>query len=177
MDNAIPKGMREDPFAWVEPVLLGPDGEIWLPIHAMVPFAQAVELGERYEDFLETNKAALDAHGVSLTVLTLAGHTAFLWEPAFYWRDQLGRFRLEKISPEGRERWSEIEPNPAARELVLRLRRELTEMVDALGAVHFQLGRYYSYLDELDAPTRGLLEAIKAQVDPAKLINRGSLGL
>ena len=50
-------------------------------------------------------------------------------------------------------------------------------MVDALGAVHFQLGRYYSYLDELDAPTRGLLEAIKAQVDPAKLINRGSLGL
>ncbi len=177
MDNAIPRGMREDPFAWVEPVMLGPEGEIWLPIHAMIPFGKAVELGERYEDFLETNKAALDAHGVSLTVLTLAGHNAFLWEPAFYWRDELGRFRLEKISPEGRERWADIEPNPEARALVLRLRRELTELVDSLGAVHFQLGRYYRFLDELDPPTRALLRAIKAHVDPDDLVNRGSLGL
>ena len=177
IDNAIPKGFRDDPFAYAEGVLLGPGGEIWLPIHAMVPFARAVELGESYEAWRAGNSAALEEHGVTLNVLTLVGQTAFLFEPAFYWFDELGPFRLDKISAEGRAKWGGIPPNPAARELVVRLRRELTELVDSLGAVHFQVGRYYPFVGELDAPALALLRAIKAHVDPENVINRGSLGL
>ena len=177
IDDAIPRGFRDDPFAYAEGVLLAPDGEIWLPIHAMIPFAKAVELGKRYEAFLTANRQVLEQHKVTLTVLTLVGHTAFLFEPAFYWHDELGQFRLDKISPEAQERWAGIPPDPAARELVLQLRRELTTLVDELGAVHFQIGRYYPFIDELDGPTLDLLRTIKAHVDPSNLINRGALGL
>jgi FAD/FMN-containing dehydrogenase len=46
-----------------------------------------------------------------------------------------------------------------------------------LGAVHFQIGKAYRYKEGRNPDTYALLEAIKDYVDPARLMNPGSLGL
>ena len=65
----------------------------------------------------------------------------------------------------------------AAREAALRLRRELASVFDALGAVHLQIGKCYDFANQLDDGAAQTLRAIRATLDPAGLVNRGSLGI
>ena len=55
--------------------------------------------------------------------------------------------------------------------------QEVAACLDGFGAVHFQIGRAYNYLPRLAPPTRALVQALKAQLDPRGLMNPGCLGL
>jgi len=176
IDPIVPAVFRDDPFGAVQSVLLGPEGQIWLPIHAVLPYSRAQESARAVKAFEEENRAALDAHGIKISYLTLSSQNDFLFEPAFYWFDELGEFRLERISEEAAGTWSSIPADQDARSVVLDLRRRLARVFDELGAVHIQIGKYYEYQSMLEPELLGLVRAIKTELDPDGLVNPGSLG-
>jgi hypothetical protein len=85
------------------------------------------------------------------------------------------------------ERWAALkakvakhpEPasNPEARELVDRLRGEMIALFARHGAASNQIGRAYPWLDMAEPATRRLVDALKAGLDPRRLMNPGVLGL
>jgi FAD/FMN-containing dehydrogenase len=177
LEPTVPAVFRADPFGAVQSVLLGPEGQIWLPVHGIVPFSRAKEAARAVKDFQDENRAAFDKHGIKMSYLSLPSVNDFLFEPSLYYFDELGKFRLERISEEAAGKWQEIPADTEARTAVLALRRKLAKIFDDLGGVHIQLAKYYEYKSMLDPESYALVEGVKALVDPDRLINPGSLGL
>jgi hypothetical protein len=63
------------------------------------------------------------------------------------------------------------------REFVLRLREELREHFEQLGALHVHLSKFFRYAEVLEPGARGLLQDIKNVLDPEGRMNPGNLGL
>lgn len=178
LESSLPRVMRAQPFESVRSVLLGSEGEIWLPIHCFLPLSKARAAAEATEEFFRDNADAMKEHGIKVSYLTCFSGTEFVIEPSLYWFDELGPFRLNLIEPEFREKWKSHAPNPAAREVALRLRDGLRQIYLEMGACHLQIGKYYPYREAMgNEHTWSLIEGIKDILDPRRLINPGSLGL
>lgn len=178
IENNIPTVFRAQPFGGVRTVLLGSEGEIWLPVHGFFPLSKAVEAGAATEKFLEEKREILEANDIKTSYLTCYSGTEFVIEPSFYWADELGSFRLSLIEEEFAEKWKNIPADQEKRKLVLGLREELRDLFDSLGACHLQIGKYYEF-DSLMNKSElwTLLNGIKDVVDPERKMNPGSLGL
>jgi FAD/FMN-containing dehydrogenase len=177
LEPTLPSAMREDPFGGVRWALLDRDGEIWMPTHAILPFSRAQEAANAVEALLEREAGVLEKFGITTSYQTVVVGPHWIFEVAFYWADEVGRFRLEKLEPEEAERFSSIPANLDARREGLRLRKEASALFDRLGGIHLQVGRYYEYESMLEPATWELLGALKDTLDPCGLINPGSLGL
>ncbi|NNL85866.1 MAG: FAD-binding oxidoreductase, partial [Myxococcales bacterium] len=125
IDPSVPLAVRADPFGAVPQVLTGPKGELWIPLHGLFPPSKAKAAADVTMTFMEENASLMAEHGIQTSILTAANGKDFLFEPSFYWSDALGKFRLEKLTPERAEKLREVPPNLPAREVALRLRREL----------------------------------------------------
>jgi len=95
-------------------------------------------------------------------------------EPMLYWRDRLDPIHMRYLSPRNRERFKGFAANPAARQFVRTMRERLRDVMDAHGAVHSQLGRFYR---AGNPDTDALLARLKAALDPDHRINPGVLGI
>ncbi|MER3410754.1 MAG: FAD-binding oxidoreductase [Thermoleophilia bacterium] len=168
---------KNDPFGAVQSILLGPDGGLWLPIHAFLPWSKAQAARQAVERFFERHASTMEAHGIKTSVLSVGSGKDFVFEPSFYWFDQLGDFWLERISPEAATEWKEIPADEETRSVVLELRRQLAKTFDGVGCCHIQVGKYYEYEPMLEPETWSIVKAFKAAVDPQGLVNPGSLGL
>lgn len=178
LENSLPIAFRAQPFGGVRTILLGAEGEIWIPVHGFFPLSRAVAAAEATEQFLRDRQATLDKYAIRTSYLTCFAGSEFVIEPSFYWRDELGSFRLSLIEPEFAAKWKDFPPNPEARAAVLRLREELRQRYFELGACHLQIGKYYPFREACNNPnTWKLLEGIKSVVDPNGIMNPGSLGL
>jgi FAD/FMN-containing dehydrogenase len=177
IDPATVSVFKNDPFGAVQSVLLGPEGELWLPIHAFLPWSKAQAAREAVERLFERHASTMEANAIKTSVLSVGSGKDFVFEPSFYWRDELGEFRLQKILPEAAEEWRHIPPNEQTRSIVLGLRRELAKTFDEVGCCHIQVGKYYEYESMLTPETWNLVKAVKTAVDPDGLVNPGSLGL
>ncbi len=178
IDNTLPTVFRAHPFGGVRTVLLGKDGEIWLPVHGFMPLSKAVEVGEATEAFFAEHRALMQKHGIESSYLTCFSGTEFVIEPSLYWRDELGDFRLSLIEEDFRARWKDIAAEPEKRRVALELRDGLRDLYDAHGCCHLQIGKYYPFQELIgNAPLRALLRGVKDLVDPANGMNPGSLGL
>lgn len=178
IDHSIPVAFRAEPFSGVRTILLGADGEIWIPVHGFFPLSRARRAAEATEQFIRDRKPLMDRHGIKTSYLTAFSGSEFVIEPSFYWFDELGPFRLDLIEPEFRERWKDIPADAETRAVVLRFREELRDLFFELGACHLQLGKYYRFRDAMEnQETWHLLEGLKDLVDPAGRMNPGSLGL
>ena len=177
IDNTTVNVFKSNPFGAAQSVLLGPEGELWLPIHALLPFSRAQEAAAAIEGWFEEIAPRLEQHNIKTSLLTAAAGKDFLFEPSFYWFDELGDFRLEKIAPEAAEEWKSIPADPETRSVVLDLRRQLAKRFDDLGCCHIQVGKYYEYAPLMEDETWKLTQGIKQLVDPDGLVNPGSLGL
>jgi D-lactate dehydrogenase (cytochrome) len=109
--------------------------------------------------------------------LTAANGKDLLFEPSFYWSDSLEEFRLEKLEPERAEKLREVPENLEVREIALGMRRELTTLLDEIGAIHLQVGKWYEYGRWLEPESLDFLKSLKGHVDPKNLFNPGSLGI
>ena len=58
-----------------------------------------------------------------------------------------------------------------------RLRGEMIALFARHGAASNQIGRAYPWLDMAEPATRRLVDALKAGLDPRRLMNPGVLGL
>lgn len=178
MVNSIPTVFRNAPFGGVRTILLGSEGEIWIPVHGYFPLSTAVEAARRTEAFLAEKRPIMEKWGIKTSYLTCFSGPEFVIEPSFYWQDELGDFRLSLIEPEFAEKWKDIPANEERRNVALGLRDELRDLFDSLGALHLQIGKYYPFEEMMNNPgLPALLKGIKQVVDPQGLMNPGALGL
>lgn len=178
MANSIPLAFRSEPFGGVRTVLLGSDGELWLPVHGFFPLSQAIEAAQATEQFLQRAAPTLEKYQIKTSYLTCFSGAEFVIEPSFYWRDQLGEFRLSLIEPEFANKWRDIPEDLHTRQVVLDLRDQLRDLFDSLGAMHLQIGKYYPFLSMMNHPTLPrVIREIKKVLDPQGRMNPGSLGL
>ena len=178
IENSLPTAFRAEPFGGVRTLLLGSEGEIWIPVHGFMPLSKAIEVGEATEKFIADNQVLMNEYGIKTSYLTCFSGTEFLIEPSLYWRDELGPFRLSLIEPEFQAKWKDIPADSKTREVVLKLRDELRQLYFDHGACHLQIGKYYQYQEAINnEPFRDLLSGIKDILDQQRLINPGSLGL
>lgn len=178
MANTIPTVFRAQPFGSVRTILLGSEGELWLPVHGFFPLSRAVEAGEATEKWLAEKRPILEKYDIRTSYLTCFSGAEFVIEPSFYWKDKLGEFRLSLIEEEFAEKWKDIPEDKEKRGVVLSLREELRDLYDNLGGCHLQIGKYYEYKALMENEALwGVLEGVKSMLDPERKINPGSLGL
>jgi len=177
VENTVPKVLRGMPFVPMTSAI-GPAGERWLPVHALVPLSDAAEAWSAVNALFESRRKDLDRLGVQIGVLTaIVGTNAFVLEPVFYWPAPRTPYYERLLDEATRAKFSDFAPNPEGEALVLELRGTLTALFLARGAAHLQIGRTYRYREGLRPEPARLLEAIKRAVDPRGRINPGALGL
>lgn len=177
IENSIPKIMRANPFGPVN-TMIGPEGERWVPVHALVPhskaeqvFAAAQGVEERFAD--EVKKFDI---GIGYLYSSVS-NTTFLLEPVFFYPDALAEMHHHAVEDDIIRKVKGFPANPEARDAVQRMRQAMMEVFRELGAIHLQIGRAYPYQRAVSAEYWSLLERIKQQLDPSQVINPGSLGL
>ena len=121
IDNTLPTVFRAQPFGGVRTVLLGAEGELWLPIHGFMPLSKAVEIGRLTEEFFEKHRSTMQELNIHSSYLTCFSGTEFVIEPSIYWHDELGDFRLSLIEDEFAEKWAKIPADEEKRAVALKL--------------------------------------------------------
>ncbi|MGB1875303.1 MAG: FAD-binding oxidoreductase [Rhodospirillaceae bacterium] len=176
LPNVIPKVTRSKPFRPIK-ALLGPNGENWLPVHGIFPLSSAVEVSAITDEYFSRHIELMTEHNITHSYLTAASATSFLIEPMFYWKDRLHAFHMRHVTEEQKKAYAKTKADPETREVVMKLRRDLSGLWDAFGASHHQMGRTYPYASQLSSAARAAAVAIKAAFDPKGIMNPGVLEL
>lgn len=175
--NSIPTFVKSLPFAPLFNIL-GPGGERWVPIHALLAHDQAVAFDAAFKALIAARKAEMDKLGVWVgTMFSPVGSTGFLYEVALYWPDDRTAYHKQTLGEEYLAAQPQFAANPAARAYADELKEAIVAVMQDHGAAHFQLGRAYPYQTRLAPEMRSLLGAIKRELDPKGLMNPGVLGL
>jgi D-lactate dehydrogenase (cytochrome) len=174
--NTMAAVTRAMPFP--DPMVLGPEGRRLLPLHGIFPHSAATAFNAAFEAWQRERQPLLEQHDVRVYVVyATCGPSGFLYEPVIYWKDEWPSLHRRTMPQAMLDGWREPAADPAARQLVERLRVELIELMYAHGAAHLQIGRAYPFARERDAAALLLLQRIKATTDPQALLNPGALGL
>jgi len=174
--NSIPTFVRSVPFAPLFNIL-GPGGERWVPIHGVFAHDQAVPFDAAFKALLASRKAEMERLGVWVgTMFSPVGSSGFLYEVALYWPDSRTDYHVAALGEEYLSQQPQFAPNPEARVYADDLKEAIIATMQAHGAGHFQIGRAYPYQQRLSEQAKGLLRAIKNELDPAGLMNPGALG-
>ncbi|MAT50838.1 MAG: hypothetical protein CMK32_06620 [Porticoccaceae bacterium] len=176
--NTIPVAHQAGAFENLRLVMMGPDGDIWLPTHGIFPASRLPEAVRAFDMLADQARPDLDQHGIRTAYTIVTTGQEFLFEPFLYWHDEPGSVRLERIEPEFAEQWRDIPSDPARREMALSFREQIRDLFDQLGGLHLQLGRFYPYVSVIADPgLKDTVTAIKQALDPEGLMNPGSLEL
>jgi FAD/FMN-containing dehydrogenase len=173
---SVPQVLRAQPFQPLRSVL-GYNGDRWVPIHGIVPLSQALPVVQAAEALIARHADALQQHNIVYSPLTANLDRAFLFEPCFYWPDEIKPLHVDVLGAALTQPWMQRPPQPQALALVQQLWQEIADCLDSFGAVHFQIGRAYAYAPRLAPPSLALVQALKTALDPRGLMNPGSLGL
>jgi FAD/FMN-containing dehydrogenase len=177
IENSIPKIIRANPFGPLN-TILGPHGERWAPIHAVVPMSEGKNLLKALDDLFEDLKPELDKYEIGTGYLTTTLSTnGYLVEPVLIWPEELFDIHRDTVEPSHLKRVKTFGKNPEATEMVTQVRHRILDTFAKHNAIHFQIGRTYRFKETREENTWALLEKIKAAVDPKNLVNPGSLGL
>ena len=175
IEPSIAKMMAANPFAaWNS--MLGPQGERWAPVHALVPHSKAVATFEALQALFAREQETMDRHGLFIgTLISSVGAQVTLIEPCIYWPDSHNAFHQRTVDADHRERIGCPGEHLDARAAADRLKRQIADTLRAQGAANLQLGKFYDYRAGRDPVALALLDAIKAQLDPKGLMNPGVL--
>lgn len=177
IENTLPKLVRANPFLPTNR-LLGPEGQRWVPLHAMVPHSRLVPLLRAVDEYFNAHREVVEKHGIEWGYLFgTIGSTAVLVEPTFFWPDSHYEVHRRHIEPAHYAKLKQWPTNLEARNAMAMIRKDLAKIFMEHGSAHLQVGRMYPYRESRDPLTYALLQAIKDYVDPRHLMNPGSLGL
>jgi len=177
IEPVIPKVIRATPFKHVGEFLVGHAGERWIPIHACLPASQLKPVFEATMAYFASQSEVLERYHIATSHLTGSSGTDIVFEPAFYYPDALKTFHLRNLEPADVARYRSLPAVAGATDAVIGMLGDLARIFTDHGAVHQQLGKFYPYRESLQPGTWALLAGIKKVVDPAGLMNPGSLGL
>ncbi|MBL0123694.1 MAG: FAD-binding oxidoreductase [Betaproteobacteria bacterium] len=173
----VPKGLRGRPFPPLRSAL-GVDGQRWVPIHGIVPLGHIAATVAEVEAMIQSRQGEMDKFGVLYSPLTTNVPNGVLYEPCFYWYDEVTALHIEATELSDPPKvWSERQNRPDIRVFVHELWLASAKILEAHGAINFQIGRAYPYLSNVSAPYAALIRNIKQALDPDCLMNPGALGL
>jgi FAD/FMN-containing dehydrogenase len=147
-----------------------------VPVHGIVPHSKAVQASAACDAYFSKHIALLAQHHIQVgTLICTIAHQATLIEPVFFWPDSHTTYHKRMVEAGYQARIGEPADNPEARAVVKQMKRDIADLMREHGAAHFQLGKFYTYRQGRDAAYLALIDAIKAQLDPKKLMNPGAL--
>lgn len=177
IENTIPKIISANPFTPLNN-MIGPEGERWSPVHALVPHSRADDLHAAIEAVYAAEAADIKKYNIGTGYLyTTVGTSAVVIEPVFFWPDALMAFHHRHVEKSVLKGMKGFPENDQARAAVQRIRERLIDLFVEHGAVHFQIGKTYKYKQGLQKSSYQLVESLKKELDPQYKMNPGSLGL
>lgn len=177
IENSIPRIVRANPFGPVNS-MVGPEGERWAPVHALLPHSRVISTYRDIEAILEQHRELINQHDIVVGYLFATVSTnCFVLEPVFFWPDELNALHRQSVTPDHLARLRGFPANEEAREAVDMIRAEMITLFTRVGGVHSQIGKSYQYREGLAPESWKLIMAIKDAVDPQRRINPDSLGL
>ncbi len=177
IENSIPKILRANPFGPVNN-MIGPEGQRWAPVHALVPHSKAAQTFQAIEATFARHQDAIEKFDIGCGYLfSSIGNNALAIEPVFFWPDELNELHHHAVEESHLQRLKGFPANPEARAAVITIRKELVALFADMGLAHLQIGKAYHYKESLRPEAWALVEALKQHVDPSGKINPGSLGL
>ena len=177
IEASIPKVMRGTPFP--PPIMmLGPNGDRWVPMHGILPHSLHATLLDDIDVFMDANKDVIERHGLVWgQVSNLIGQSRVLIEVNLYWKDRRTDMIESYLDDDFLKTRETFEPDPLAHAAVGELRKGLANLFRRRGGTHMQIGRSYPFLESRMDPAADLLRSLKKTVDPNNLINPGALFL
>ena len=175
--NSMPAVVASMPFAPLYN-LLGPAGERWVPVHGILQHSDVPAFHDHWRTMLQRYEDRLESTGVFVgAMFQTIGPSAFLYEIAFYWPDELTTYHETTLDQDFLSTLPTYPSNPNGRTLVDELKNGAIKLFGEFGAAHFQIGKAYPHTERRDSMELSLLRAIKQELDPGKLMNPGALGL
>ena len=158
--------------------MLGPGGERWVPIPAVLPHSKVQYAYKGIDAIVAKHQVLIEKHGILVGHLfALIANNGFVLEPVFFWPDEITEIHKHAVENDHLSRLKSFPKNEKAREVVESLRREMLELFGEFGAIHMQIGKAYNYRMGIEPSTRSLVDSLKTAVDTARRINPNSLGL
>ena len=174
--NTVARVIRANPFPPLNSTL-GPDGELWNPVHGMVRLSEAADCFTAIMDYFGQIQPRFDAHGIWTGFLFTAVSTnAIMLEPVFYWPGARRPIQEYPVEAAHLAKLPRREAYPAADAIVAEARRRVIAIFEGFNAGHFQIGRTYPYRSSRDAASKALLDTLKDHLDPGHRLNPGGLG-
>ena len=177
IENSIPKILRANPFTPLNNIV-GPRGERWAPVHALIPHSKAVAVIDGVEKIFSKHEELMEREGIGAGFLftTVSTH-CFVVEPVFFWPDAMTEIHRDTVEPGVLRKLPGFDENLDARRAVAQIREELLEFFCDMGAAHLQVGKAYPYKEGLKSTSWELVRQLKQVLDPDNRINPGALGL
>lgn len=177
IENSIPRILRANPFTPLNNVV-GPQGERWAPVHALIPHSGASTVIDGVEKIFYDHRELMEREGIGAGFLFATVSTnCFVVEPVFFWPDAMTEIHQDTVEPGVLKRLPGFDKNLEARHAVAQIRQELLEFFCNIGASHLQVGKAYLYKEGLKSPSWELVRQLKNILDPGNRINPGALGL
>lgn len=177
LPDSVPRVARAAPFGSMDQTL-GPAGERWVPVHGLFALSDGLEAMTRLRVLLDRRGDDMAAHRVLPAILSNpVGPSAMIIEILFYWPDSPHALHEKIVSADTFAKASRHRENAAGRLLVAELRQAILDCFADLGSAPFGIGKTIPYRANRDAVSYALLERIKNDLDPARLMNPGVLGL
>ena len=159
-------------------MLIARTGKRWIPLHGIVPHSRFVAALDAVDRYMEGQRDLTESYDIEwATTMVPAGPSGVLIEPNLYWPDSRTDLIESYLADDYLSKCTAFADNPDAHRAVSQLRTGLAGVFENLGAAHFQIGRFYRYLENQQPATRALLQALKAHLDPSGIMNPGVLGL
>ncbi|MBV9811245.1 MAG: FAD-binding oxidoreductase [Acetobacteraceae bacterium] len=172
---SVPKVMRAMPFPRMNG-LLTPSGKRMNWLHVVVPSSRVVECFAATEAVFAAHRDAMRGQGIDRGYLLSAhGPTGVGIETLLRWSDAPLPIHTHYMNDAERARLRRRADNPAAREAVVALSKDLVARWSEFGGVHMQIGRKYPYFATRLPATRELLLSLKRSLDPDGIMNPGNL--
>ena len=176
VENTIPKVLSANPFGPVNN-MVGPKGERWVPVHALVPHSRVQEAYLATEAVFKKHAESIAKYNIGIGyLLATVSSTVFVLEPVFFWPDELNELHKYAIEESHLKRLPGFEANPAASDALAAIRVDLISQYANSGYIHMQLGKSYKFKEVLNHENYKLLTDIKNILDPNARLNPGCLG-
>jgi FAD/FMN-containing dehydrogenase len=158
-------------------MLRGADGRRWVPVHGLVPHSRAAAALAALDDCMQRHVAEVATLDVRWSVACVAiGPSTVLVEANLTWPAAANPVIERYLGPSPADD-PDAARAAARRDGVARLRDALAAALDAIGATHLQIGRFYPYRERLDPVAADVLDGLKRLYDPRGAMNPGILGL